>query len=609
MIAIGCENVSLSYGTEVILDKVTFSINEGERLGIVGVNGAGKTTLIKIFSGEYSSDEGNIYISKNLRVGVLKQHIEYESDKNIYDALADEFVPPRVNDVNALEKAKGEYISRVKGFLKNLGFSETEIHGLPVSALSGGQKTRIALASVLLKNYDILMLDEPTNHLDISSLDWLEDYLKNSGKTVLIISHDRYFLDKVTTKTLEIENHKGKLYNGNYTFYANQKKKDREVQEKHYKDQQKEIARIEAYIANQRKWNRERNIIAAESREKQLKKMERVEKVSALPDKIKLSFASAGRSGDDVLSVRKVGKRYGERELFSDVSFELKYQDKAFLFGNNGCGKSTLIKIIAGRIPADNGVIDVGYNVHCAYYDQENQDLDTSSTVMDELWNVNDSLSPGEIRAILARFLFTGEDCFKEVGVLSGGERARLTLAKLIMSKNNFLILDEPTNHLDINSREALESALADFDGTILAVSHDRYFINKLSTRMLVFNAVEQNRVFDYKGGYSEYLEYKEKYLTVGDTQETVKVETASKAEYNRKKEEQSNKRKFAHKIEVAKKEVKAIEKRMQEIDEECNGPAATDHKKLAELFEERNQIEEKLLAHYEFLMEIGEEV
>ncbi|MBE6609149.1 MAG: ABC-F family ATP-binding cassette domain-containing protein [Ruminococcaceae bacterium] len=609
MIAIGCESVSLSYGTEIILDKVTFSINEGERLGIVGVNGAGKTTLIKIFSGEYSSDEGNIYISKNLRLGVLKQHIEYESDKNIYDALADEFVPPRVNDVNAIEQAKGEYISRVKGFLKNLGFSDGEIHGLPVSALSGGQKTRIALASVLLKNYDILMLDEPTNHLDISSLDWLEEYLKNSGKTVLIISHDRYFLDKVTTKTLEIENHKGKLYNGNYTFYANQKKKDREVQEKHYKDQQKEIARIEAYIANQRKWNRERNIIAAESREKQLKKMERVEKVSALPEKIKLSFASAGRSGDDVLSVRKVGKRYGERELFSDVSFELKYQDKAFLFGNNGCGKSTLIKIIAGRIPADNGVVDIGYNVHCAYYDQENQDLDTSNTVMDELWNVNDSLSPGEIRAILARFLFTGEDCFKEVSVLSGGERARLTLAKLIMSKNNFLILDEPTNHLDINSREALESALEDFDGTILAVSHDRYFIDKLSTRMLVFNAVDQNRVFDYKGGYSEYLEYKEKYLIANETQETVKAETASKAEYNRKKEEQSNKRKFAHKIEVAKREVRSIEARIQEIDEECNGPAATDHKRLAELFEKRNQIEAKLLEHYEFLMEIGEEV
>ena len=601
MIAIGCENISLSYGTEIILDKVTFSINEGERLGIVGVNGAGKTTLIKIFSGEYSSDEGNIYISKNLRLGVLKQHIEYESEKNIYDALTDEFIAPNTNDVNLLEKAKGEYISRVKGFLKNLGFSESEIHGLPVSALSGGQKTRIALASVLLKNYDILMLDEPTNHLDISSLDWLEDHLKNSGKTVLIISHDRYFLDKVTNKTLEIENHKGKLYNGNYSFYSAQKKKDREVQEKHYKDQQKEIARIEAYIANQRKWNRERNIIAAESREKQLKKMERVEKVSALPDKIKLSFTSAGRSGDDVLSVRKISKAYGERQLFSDVSFELKYRDKAFLFGNNGCGKSTLIKIIAGRLPADSGVIDVGYNVHCAYYDQENQDLNPANTVMDELWNVNDSLAPGEIRAILARFLFTGEDCFKEVGVLSGGERARLTLAKLIMSKNNFLILDEPTNHLDINSREALESALEDFDGTILAVSHDRY--------LLVFNAVEQSKLFDYKGGYSEYLEYKEKYLTVADTQESVKQETASKAEYNRKKEEQSNKRKFAHKIEVAKKEIKAIEERIKEIDEECNGSAATDHKRLAELFDERNEIEAKLLEHYEFLMENGEEI
>ena len=607
MIALGCENISLAYGVETILDKISFSINEGDKLGIVGVNGAGKTTLLNILSGAMESDGGRVFISKNLSLGVLRQHVEYESDKNIYDELISGFLPPKTTDIGEIESAKGEYISRVRGFLKNLGFDENQIHDMPVSALSGGQKTRIALAALLLRDHDILMLDEPTNHLDIGALDWLENYLKEAGKTVIIISHDRYFLDRVTTKTLEIENHKAKIYNGNYSYYAEKKKKDREIQEKHYKDQQKEIARIEAYIANQRKWNRERNIIAAESREKMLAKMVREEKPDNLPSKIKLKFNSAGRSGDDVLSVRGIEKKYGDKELFSEVSFELRYQDRAFLFGENGCGKSTLIKIIAGRIPPDKGIIDSGYNVYPGYYDQENQDLNGENTVMDELWSVNETASPGEIRSLLARFLFIGDSCFKQVSTLSGGERARLTLAKLLMSRNNLLILDEPTNHLDINSREALEDALLEYDGTLLAVSHDRYFINKLSNRMLVFGAMEKGRIFDYKGSYSEYLSYMARFRQNTADETEIKTVSAAKNQYLKKKEEASEKRRFAHRLDVARKEAARIEKRISEIDAESSSEAATDHKRLAELFEEKASLEEKLLEHYEFLMEYGE--
>ncbi len=604
MIAIGCENISVSYGVDIILDKVTFSVNEGEKLGIVGVNGAGKSTLLNILSGYSEPDGGRVFISKNLSLGVLRQQVGYESDKTIFDELVSAFSSPDTDDVGNTESAKGEYISRVKGFLKNLGFGEEQIYNMPVSALSGGQKTRITIAALLLGDYDILMLDEPTNHLDIQSLDWLEDYLKATAKTVIIISHDRYFLDRVTSKTLEIENHKSKLYNGNYTYYAEKKKADREIQEKHYKDQQKEIARIEAYIANQRRWNRERNIIAAESREKMLDKMVKEEKPENLPSKIKLRFESAGRSGDDVLSVRGLEKKFGDKILFKEVSFELKYRDKAFLFGENGCGKSTLIKIIAGKLPPDKGVIDCGYNVYLGYYDQENQELSGDNTVMDELWSENESATPGEIRSLLAKFLFTGDSCFKPVSALSGGERARLTLAKLLMSKNNFLILDEPTNHLDINSREALESALSEYDGTLLAVSHDRYFVNKLANRMLVFGALERGRIFDYKGGYSEYLTYISKYRQNNDASSEIKTVSESKNAYLKKKEEASEKRRLAHKIEVARKEAERIENRISEIDAECQSEASSDHKRLSELFVEKNALEEKLMEYYELLME-----
>ncbi len=607
MIAIGCDGLSLAYGTDVILDRVTFSINDGDKVGVVGVNGAGKTTLFRMLCGESEPDEGSVFICKGKTVGYLKQHVEYTSDLTLCGELISKYVPPKDSEISFLESHRGEYISRCRGILKNLGFSEAEGDTLKVSSLSGGQKNRLLLAAMLLRNDDILILDEPTNHLDITSLNWLEALLKNSSKTVLVVSHDRFFLDSVTQKTLEIENHHAKLYNGNYSVYAQKKETERKIQERHYENQQREIARIEAYIEQQRRWNRERNIIAAESRQKLLDKMVKEERPDALPDKIRLRLNSAGRSGDDVLSVRGVSKNYPGRELFSDVSFEIKYRDRAFIYGENGCGKSTLIKIISGMLTPDSGVVEYGYNVISGYYDQENQQLDPKNTVMDELWSLDTTLSPTEIRNTLALFLFRGDDCYKQVASLSGGEKARLSLAKLILRKNNLLILDEPTNHLDINSREALERALLDYDGTLIAVSHDRYFVNKLATRMLVFGAAESGRIFDHHGTYSEYLSYKARFLSDDNTGAVnIKQDTANKTAYLQKKEAQAEERKRIRRIENAKKKAEELEKRLTELERECNN-AELGHERLAELWNEKETAEEELLQVYELLSDCGE--
>ncbi len=601
MTAIACENISLSYGTDVILDKITFSINEGDKLGIIGVNGAGKTTLINILTGELQPDSGKVYLPKNLKTGYLKQNIDFDSDKPVFYALSDRFTYTG-SDENSLEQQKGEYLSRVKGFLKNLGFSDDEMYELPLSSLSGGQKTRAATAAVLLGDYQLLILDEPTNHLDVSALEWLEDYLKATKKTLIVISHDRFFLDKITNKIFEIENTKGKLYVGNYSAYSDKKKKDREIQERHYLNQQKEIARIEAFIENQHRWNRERNIIAAESREKMLQRMVKEEKPDRLPEKIKLKFSTSGRSGDDVVTVRGISKSYGDKKLFSDVGFTVNYLDRVFISGPNGCGKSTLIKIIAGKLLPDNGRVDIGYNVHLSYFDQENQELTDSLTVMDELWNTSPGMSPGQIRDILAKFRFYGDDCFKSVGKLSGGEKARLTIAKLIMSDSNLLILDEPTNHLDIGSREALEEALSEYEGTIIAVSHDRYFVDKLATRILAFGVIENGKVLDYKGDYKDFTDYCSHYLTLNiNNQTSFEKETQSKSDFIRQKKLLSEQRKFLKKIEKSKEESKQIEQRLSKIEEEIS-LSETNHSRLSELFEEKEILETKLLDIYEFL-------
>lgn len=628
MISVNCENLSLSFGAETVLENVSFALNEGDKLGIIGVNGAGKSSLFAMITGKYQPTSGEVFISKGKTVGILEQNIEYDSSRTILDEAINTFsdlleTEKELENLRAVSEQTGseadakryadcqesftsgggyEFRGRCRGILKKLSLPEA-LWDKPVSSLSGGQKTRLSLACLLLRDPDIILLDEPTNHLDTDALFWLESYLKASRKTILVISHDRYFLDSVVNRILEIENKKSRIWNGNYTGYVNQKAIDREIQERHYVNQQREIKRIEAYIGQQRRWNRERNIIAAESRQKLLDKMERVERPEALPDRIRMTFDSSGESGNDVMSVRGLAKSYPGKALFDSVSFEVKKHDRLFICGKNGCGKSTLIKILAGRIPPDSGFASLGYNVKIGYYDQENQDLHPNNTVIDELWNAYPTMTETTVRNALALFLFRGDDISKKVSVLSGGEKARLTLARLMLSKMNLLILDEPTNHLDINSREVLENALSGFDGTIIAVSHDRYFINKLATRILDFGAESEHHLFAFEGGYGEYLDYRRRYLT--SPEEEAKKETvvtASKEQYLNAKREQAEIRKSERRLKNLKDGIAATESRISEIGEEMTVCDPYDHVKLAGLEKEQTELEDRLLSMYEEL-------
>lgn len=628
MISVNCENLSLSFGAETVLENVSFALNEGDKLGIIGVNGAGKSSLFAMITGKYQPTSGEVFISKGKTVGILEQNIEYDSSRTILDEAINTFsdlleTEKELENLRMISEQTGseadakryadcqerftagggyEFRGRCRGILKKLSLPE-ELWDKPVSSLSGGQKTRLSLACLLLRDPDIILLDEPTNHLDTDALFWLESYLKASRKTILVISHDRYFLDSVVNRILEIENKKSRIWNGNYTGYVNQKAIDREIQERHYVNQQREIKRIEAYIGQQRRWNRERNIIAAESRQKLLDKMERVERPEALPDRIRMTFDSSGESGNDVMSVRGLAKSYPGKALFDSVSFEVKKHDRLFICGKNGCGKSTLIKILAGRISPDKGFASLGYNVKIGYYDQENQDLHPNNTVIDELWNAYPTMTETTVRNTLALFLFRGDDISKKVSVLSGGEKARLTLARLMLSKMNLLILDEPTNHLDINSREVLENALSGFDGTIIAVSHDRYFINKLATRILDFGAESEHHLFAFEGGYGEYLDYRRRYLT--SPEEEAKKEavvTASKEQYLNAKREQAEIRKSERRLKNLKDGIAATESRISEIGEEMTVCDPYDHVKLAGLEKEQTELEDRLLSMYEEL-------
>lgn len=631
MISISCDGISLSFGANVILDNISFSLNENDKLGIVGVNGAGKSSLFKIIAGEYTADAGNVFISRDKSVGILDQSVRFESDNTLLDEVMLTFrnlidmeselemmhtkiefsdspdpvlAASYASLLDQFTRSGGyEFRGRCRGTLKSLGFGE-EFWDQKVSSLSGGQKTRLALARILLREPDILMLDEPTNHLDMDALYWLEDFLSQYRKTVIVISHDRFFLDRIATKILEIENTHGKMYNGNYTRYVEQKQQDRESQMRHYKNQQKEIARIEAIIEQQRRWNRERNIIAAESKQKMLDRMVRVEKPEKLPEKIRLSFSKSGESGNDVLYMRGLSKAFPNKILFRDADFLVKKKDHVFITGANGCGKSTLIKIIAGKITPDTGVCEYGYNVKVGYYDQENQQLHDENTVLDEIWNDYTQMNETDIRNTLALFLFKGDDIEKKVSNLSGGEKARLTLAKLILSKMNLLILDEPTNHLDIHSREALEAALADFDGTIIAVSHDRYFINKLSTRIWAFQESEHT-IVDYNGSYADYMTFKATQEMTSEQAADCENISDSKEQYLRNKKAQSDKRKQERKLKLTQEEIEKIEGELDAIQIESDGEAATDHVRLAELYSRSQELENRLLALYETLEEL----
>lgn len=647
MISLSTKALAYRIGTRDILTDVTFAIEEGDHLAVVGVNGSGKSTLLRMLCGEYTPDEGEIYIAKDKVVGMLHQDDAFNvltvgQDSSVVDEtilgqiyaifpelclmeerlarLQRQLDEAPTDDTELLSRLSSEYEnvnrryidggglhykSRCKSILKELGFSE-EVFGMPISRCSGGQRTRLSLARLLSREPDILILDEPTNHLDADTMEWLEGHLAsyNPKKTVILVSHDRMFLDRVTNKTLDIENTVGRLYKCGYSQYVIEKEAYRREMAKKYDLQQREIARLEAYIEQQRRWNRERNIIAAESREKAIARMVKVEKPKEAPRSIRFSLSSSGESGNEVARIHDLTMGFGSNLLFRDLSFLVKKHDRLFISGPNGCGKSTLIKLLLGQLEALDGEIEFGYNVTIGYYDQENQNLDPENTVLDELWNAYPDLTQTEIRNTLALFLFRGDDIEKEVSVLSGGERARLTLAKLILSRMNLLILDEPTNHLDIESREALENALLSFDGTIIAVSHDRYFTKRLATRFIDLG--ENGR--DFLGNYDEYQLYRQN--RAAEAKPNVGADTtesAQKGEYiERKKKGAEIRRVEKRKAEVA-REIKKLEQLLIDIDDELFGDAASDYVRAAELTDQKTVTEDRLLSLYAEEEELAE--
>lgn len=620
MIVLACSKISMSFGVNKILDDVALNIQKNEKVGLVGANGAGKSTLFKIISGKLQQDSGDIYLAKGCRVGYLEQDSGLDSENTIWDELIsiysgliqmehrikhlekeisieknDDRLSALMNEYSSLAESFSssggyEYNSRVRGVLRGLGFDDSQFD-LKVHVLSGGQKTRLALARMLLKEPDIMLLDEPTNHLDISAVEWLEDFLKNYRKSVFIISHDRYFLDVVTDKTIELENSQCRTYNGNYTSYAAQKAIDRDIHQKHYDMQQKEIARLEAFIEQQKQWNRERNIIAAESRQKAIEKMEKTVMPKKLPGKINIRLKSGIISGNDVLFVENLSKAFPGKPLFCNISFELKKNEKVFLLGPNGCGKSTLLKILSGKLVQSSGTFEYGHKIVTGYYDQEQEDLDTNNSILEEVYNCGENLTQTQIRTTLAAFLFKGDDVFKPISALSGGEKSRVSLAKLMLSGANFLILDEPTNHLDINSREALEEALQAFDGTLLIVSHDRYLINKLASRIL---ELSDNSLLNCNGNYSFYLEYRNTLKKDSGNRSAKSSLSISKHEHIQSKEDKARQRRLEKQINGTEEEIGSIEARLAVIESEMLD-SSSDHVALAVLHEEQTMLQKKL--------------
>jgi ATP-binding cassette subfamily F protein 3 len=584
MIVLSCKNISKSYGINTILSDITFSINEGDKVGIIGPNGEGKTTLFKILSKEISQDEGEVFIDKNKSLGYLAQHLALDSCNTIYDEMLLVF-----EDLQKLEKKIADlelkmnepydeknasyhekiikdygtaqdlyqnrggytYKGEISRIIKGLGFTEEDLNKL-ISNLSGGQKTRVALCKLLLLNPDILLLDEPTNHLDLDAIEWLEEYLKTYKGTVIVISHDRFFLDSVTTATYQVINGHVSCYNASYTKALELIKKDYEAKLKAYNLQQAEIKRQEAIIEKFRSFNREKSIKAAESREKALDKIDRIDAPDKEKSASKIKFEASVKSGYDVLHIENLAKSFGDKKLFLNLSFDLKRGEKIALIGENGRGKTTLFKIIMDKIQSDYGVKVLGTNVNVGYYDQEQSNLNADKTILDEVWDDFPELTTSEIRGFLGSFLFRGDDVFKEINKLSGGERCRINLLKLMLSKSNLLLLDEPTNHLDIPSREALEEAISSYDGTLIVISHDRYFLNKVIHRIL---ELEENGVNEYLGNYSYYTEKKKNPQRFEDYESLAIGKT--KTQLN---EEKKKKRALEKEIKAKQNEIKAIE-------------------------------------------------
>ena len=637
---LACHGISKAFEEKIIVDNGSFHIEDHEKAALVGPNGAGKSTILKMIVGELPTDSGNVILTRGKTLAYLAQHQNMNSSNSIYDevksakahliAMEEQLrsIELEMKDLSgselnsrmetyhrltaAFERENGyAYESEITGVLKGLGFQEEEF-SRPVSTLSGGQKTRVSLGKLLLSKQDILLLDEPTNHLDLNSITWLETYLLNYTGAVLIVSHDRYFLNRIVTKVIEIEAGQVMTYLGNYSDFSYKKKQLREAQLKEYLNQQQEIKHQEAVIEKLRSFNREKSIKRAESREKMLNKIERIEKPQEINTDIHLTLTPSVVSGNDVLSIEHLSKAFPPQQLFSDVSFEIKRGEHVAIIGDNGTGKTTLLKILNGLVDADHGSFTLGTNVHIGYYDQEHHVLHMEKTIFDEISDDYPSLTNTEIRNMLAAFLFTGDDVFKLIGDLSGGERGRVSLAKLMLSEANFLILDEPTNHLDIASKEILEHALNDYTGTLLYVSHDRYFINQTATRIL--DLVNQKFV-NYIGNYDYYLEKKEG-LTAAYTSEVNASDSASpasapsenKLSWQEQKEAQAKERKRQNDLRKTEERITALEERDSEIDQlMMKEEIFTNSVKCQELAQEKATIAEELEELYEKWEELEE--
>ena len=670
---LACQKIEKAFGGKSVLNNVNFLINEGEKAAVIGINGAGKTTLFKIITGEYEADNGEVIFQKGSTYGYLSQVIDVSSHRSIYEEMLDakkeiiemeKKIRQLEKDISTLsgealesamesysrltdrfEKANGyAWKSEITGVLKGLGFDESQF-ATPIHTLSGGQKTRVALSRILLMHPDLILLDEPTNHLDMESIRWLETFLSNYRGAVLIVSHDRYFLDKVVDKVIEIERGTSQVFNGNYSAYAEKKKAQRDAQMKLYMNQQQEIHHQEEVITKLRSFNREKSIKRAESREKMLSKLELVDKPVVLNSKMRITLEPEVLSGNDVLTIEGLSKSFGDKALFRNLNVQIKRGEVVGLLGANGTGKTTLLKIINRQLRADSGKIRYGSKVSIGYYDQEQHVLDDSKTIFDEISDAYPKLTNTRIRNVLAAFLFTGEDVFQVIGTLSGGEKGRVSLAKLMLSNANFIILDEPTNHLDIQSREILEEAINNYEGTVFYVSHDRYFINQTATRILELTG---QTFLNYIGNYDYYLEkkdlMKELYVapvhagaadaSLADSQHLVQrdraigtaaangklkatgvpetqkgtAESEIKLDWKAQKEEQARIRKRQNDLKKVEDEIHRLETRDGEIDALLSQEEVyTDVARLVELNNEKESLKQKLEELYETWEELAE--
>jgi ATP-binding cassette subfamily F protein 3 len=627
MPVLSCSNISKTYIVDTILDKISFSVEDGDKIGVIGLNGSGKTTLFNILAGNIHEDSGQVYIQKDLKIGYLEQHTSIESSKSIYEECLEVFILlinmeadiRKLEESISIEASSGDspeltvlmeeyghlselflslngygYKSEIRGVLKGLGFPENDFNK-EVNLLSGGQKSRLSLAKLLLQKPDILLLDEPTNHLDIEAIDWLEKYLKDYKGACLIISHDRYFLDNVVNRIFYLENLKLHIYNTNYTRFMVQRKKDMDILKKQYEDQQKELKRQEEIIARFMNYGGARYIKQAQSRQKLLNKMKVMDKLSTSKT-TRIKFEPEVKSGRDVLSVEDLSKSFGDLELLNDINFNIYRGERVGLIGANGIGKTTLFKIILGQEEKDDGLIQLGHHVMPGYFDQEMDTLNLGKTVIDEIWDDNPNLDYYGIRTILSQFLFVGDDIFKEIEDLSGGEKGRISLLKLMLSKANFLLMDEPTNHLDIDSKEILEDALLDYQGTVFVISHDRYFLNRVTNKILELTA---DGIVEYVGNYDYYLEKKNEPAYEEDEEEE-KTKTQIRIEKKREKQliqEERDKRKEVLALE---EEIEKFEDKLGVLDAEFSNPNLYDNpQNIVELTRKREEIQLKLDNYY----------